>query len=252
MTAQDFEGRRILVVEDELHMLEVIRMTLEGAGFVVSGATTGQDALVRLRDELPDLVLLDVNLPDMSGFDILKDIRATATMPVIMLTVQAGDEDRVRGLELGADDYIAKPFNHRELVSRIKAVLRRTEMPAPLARRIVEVDPELSVDFDRREAIVRGQTVHLRPTEFKLLHHLINNAGRLLTHEALLSRVWGPEYRDDTQLLRLYITYLRKKLERDLAHPRYIFNERGLGYRFIDFKHEERHHGEGRSSTAQN
>jgi two-component system KDP operon response regulator KdpE len=236
VSSNDFEGRRILVVEDELHMLELIRQTLEAAGFVVSGATSGRDALVRLREELPDLALLDVNLPDTSGFDLLKEIRSTATMPVIMLTVQAGDEDRVRGLELGADDYLAKPFNHRELVSRIKAVLRRTEMPAPMARRIVRVDDDLSVDFDRREAIVRGQTVHLRPTEFKLLHHLMNHPGRLLTHEALLSKVWGPEYRDDTQLLRLYITYLRKKLEQDLAHPRYIFNERGLGYRFVEFK----------------
>ncbi|MHB2016725.1 MAG: response regulator transcription factor [Candidatus Xenobia bacterium] len=238
-TTADFAGRRILVVEDELHMLDLIRITLEGAGFLVSGATTGQDARVRLRDELPDLVLLDVNLPDMSGFELLREIRSLGTMPVIMLTVQATDEDRIRGLELGADDYIAKPFNHRELVSRIKAVLRRTDTPAPVARRIVKVDDHLSVDFDKREAIVAGTPVRLRPTEFKLLHHLMNHPGRLLTHEALLSRVWGPEYRDDTQLLRLYITYLRQKIEPDLQHPRYIFNERGLGYRFVDFQSAE-------------
>jgi len=191
-------------------------------------------------------VLLDVNLPDLTGFEVLEQIRAGIPIPVIMLTAQNSEEDRVRGLELGADDYLAKPFSHRELVSRIKAVLRRTEMPAPLARQVVEVDDELSVDLDRREVIVRGERVRLRPTEFKLLHHLMSHAGQILTHDALLSRVWGPEYRDDTQLLRLYVTYLRKKLERDPAHPRYIHNERGLGYRFLDFRAAETESPRGR------
>ena len=184
---------------------------------------------------MPELVLLDVNLPDESGFDVLKAIRSVATLPVIMLTVQNTESDRVRGLELGADDYMGKPFGHRELVSRVKAVLRRTELPAPLARQVVKVDEDLSVDFDKRQAVVQGQVVRLRPTEFKLLHHFMSHPGKLLTHEILLSRVWGPEYRDDTQLLRLYVTYLRKKLERDPSHPRYILNERGMGYRFIEF-----------------
>lgn len=228
--------RRILVVEDEPHMLDLIRLALESAGFLVSGATTGEEAMRRVREELPDLVLLDVNLPDMSGFDVLEDVRAHVQVPVIMLTVQATEDDRVHGLELGADDYIAKPFGHRELISRIKAVLRRTEMASPVPRNQVRVDEDLAVDFDRREAVVRGQPVKLRPTEFKLLHSLMSHPGRILTHESLLSRVWGPEYRDDAQLLRLYINYLRKKLERDPSHPRYIQNERGLGYRFLDFR----------------
>ncbi|MBI3924565.1 MAG: response regulator transcription factor [Armatimonadetes bacterium] len=237
--AKDFRNRRILVVEDEPHMLDLIRITLEGAGFEVSGAVSGQEGLERIRDEIPDLVLLDLNLPDVSGFEVLREIRGTVQVPVIMVTVQASEEDKVLGLELGADDYIGKPFNHRELVSRIKAVLRRTEMPAPVTRGAVKIDEHLSVDLDRREAIVEGEKVHLRPTEFKLLYQFINHPGRLLTHETLLTRVWGPEYRDDTQILRLYVTYLRKKLEPDPAHPRYIANERGLGYRFRDYRKAE-------------
>ena len=234
--ANDFKDRRILVIEDKPHMLDLIRVTLEGAGFIVSGAMSGAEGLERLREEIPDLVVLDLNLPDVSGFEVLRQIRQTVGIPVIMVTVQASDDDRVLGLELGADDYMGKPFNHRELISRIKAVLRRTETPAPVTRGLVQIDDRLQVDLDRREAVVEGERVHLRPTEFKLLHQFINHPGRMLTHETLLSRVWGPEYRDDTQILRLYVTYLRKKLEADPSHPRYIFNERGLGYRFHDYQ----------------
>ena len=234
--ANDFKDRRILVIEDEPHMLDLIRVTLEGAGFIVSGAMSGAEGLERLREEIPDLVVLDLNLPDVSGFEVLRQIRQTVGIPVIMVTVQASDHGAVLGLELGADDYMGKPFNHRELMSRIKAVLRRTETPAPVTRGLVQIDDRLQVDLDRREAVVEGERVHLRPTEFKLLHQFINHPGRMLTHETLLSRVWGPEYRDDTQILRLYVTYLRKKLEADPSHPRYIFNERGLGYRFHDYQ----------------
>lgn len=236
MSVNEYSGRRIVAVEDEPHILDLIRTTLENAGFIMSGATTGLEGIGRIRDELPDLALLDVNLPDMSGFDVLETVRKSLGIPCIMLTVQDDEDARVRGLELGADDYIGKPFGHRELVSRIKAVLRRAEAPAPLARNRVRVDDRLTVDFDRRLAEVDGQDVHLRPTEYKLLHHFMNYPGKLLSHENLLSRVWGPEYRDDTQLLRLYVNYLRKKLESDPANPRYIFNERGLGYRFVEYK----------------
>jgi two-component system KDP operon response regulator KdpE len=217
-------------------MLDLIQTALETAGFTVSGASSGGEGLKKLRNDLPDAVVLDVNLPDLSGFDVLREIREGATVPVIMLTVQNTESDRVHGLELGADDYLGKPFGHRELVSRIKAVLRRTEAAGASPHEVVKVDDELSVDLEQRHAIVRGETVRFRPTEFKLLAQLIRHPGRLQTHETLLSRVWGPEYRDDTQLLRLYINYLRKKLERDPAHPRYIVNERGMGYRFLDFK----------------
>jgi two-component system KDP operon response regulator KdpE len=144
----------------------------------------------------------------------------------------------VRGLELGADDYVTKPFSPRELSSRIKAVLRRTEMPLPVEKTALKIDDDLSVDFNRREVIARGERAKLRPTEYRLLYHLVNNAGWLMTHETLLSKVWGYAYRDDTQLLRLYITYLRQKIEPDPSNPKYIFTERGIGYRFVDFKRE--------------
>ena len=230
-------AQTILVVDDEPHLVDVIRLTLEREGYQVAEADNGYRALARMREDLPDLVLLDVMMPEMDGLETLKEIRAASTVPVIMLTVRATEQDKVRGLELGADDYIAKPFSHRELVQRIKAVLRRAEMAPPVAKsEVVTVDADLSVDFDKREVVVRGDHIKLRPTEYKLLYHLVSNGGRLLTHETLLTKVWGREYRDDTQLLRLYITYLRQKIEKDPSHPHYILNERGLGYRFVEFE----------------
>jgi DNA-binding response OmpR family regulator len=230
-------SQTILVVDDEPNLVDLIRMTLERENYHVIEADNGYKAIQRLREELPDLVLLDVMMPEMDGLETLKEIRAFSNIPVIMLTVRATEQDKVRGLELGADDYIAKPFSHRELVQRIKAVLRRAEMaPAVPKSDLVVIDTDLSVDFDKREVIVRGERVRLRPTEYKLLYHMVNNAGRLMTHDALLTKVWGREYRDDTQLLRLYITYLRQKIEQDPSHPHYILNERGLGYRFVEIE----------------
>ncbi len=232
-------SQTILVVDDEPNLVDLIRMTLERESYQVIEADNGYKAIQRLREELPDLVLLDVMMPEMDGLETLKEIRAFSNIPVIMLTVRATEQDKVRGLELGADDYIAKPFSHRELVQRIKAVLRRAEMaPAVPKSDVVIIDKDLSVDFDKREVLVRGERVRLRPTEYKLLYHMVNNAGRLMTHDALLTKVWGREYRDDTQLLRLYITYLRQKIERDPSHPHYILNERGLGYRFVEIERE--------------
>ncbi|HMA35492.1 MAG TPA: response regulator transcription factor [Chloroflexia bacterium] len=225
----------ILVVDDEPRIVDLVTAILESQGYAVIEAGDGDAAIAALRNHLPDLVLLDVMLPGADGFQVLKAIREISTVPVIMLTVQASEADKVRGLELGADDYVAKPFGQRELVSRVKALLRRAEMPAAgPVHSLVEIDPHLAIDFDTREVIVDGTRIKLRPTEYKLLYHLVRNAGRLLNHETLLTRVWGREYLDDTQLLRLYITYLRQKIEPDPSNPRYILNERGLGYRFAD------------------
>jgi two-component system, OmpR family, KDP operon response regulator KdpE len=228
--------RIILVVDDEARMVRFVRMNLELEGFQVVEANDGVEALEKVRDALPDLVLLDVMMPGMDGFETLARLREISTVPVIMLTVKGEETDRIRGLELGADDYVAKPFSPRELASRIRAVLRRAEMPSPVARTAIRVDDHLEIDFRQREVIVGGERVRLRPTEYRLLYHLVNNAGWIMTHEMLLSKVWGYEYRDETGLLRLYITYLRQKIEPDPAHPRYIFTERGVGYRFVDFK----------------
>jgi two-component system KDP operon response regulator KdpE len=213
-------------------------MNLELEGFQVSEAGNGVEALEKVRDELPDLVVLDVNMPLLDGFETLERLREVSTVPVIMLTVKGDEEDRIRGLELGADDYVAKPFSPRELVSRIRAVLRRVEMPAPVAKTEIKIDDRLSVDFQRREVLVEGERVTLRPTEYRLLYHLVNNAGWVMTHETLLSKVWGYEYREESQLLRVYITYLRKKIEPDPSDPRYILTERGVGYRFVDFRRD--------------
>jgi len=226
---------RVLIVEDDAALRLAMTKVLRAAGYEISVAKTGDEGLAAALAEPPDLVLLDVMLPGEDGFAVLKRIREISNVPVIMLTVQAGEADRVRGLELGADDYVAKPFSHRELLSRVKALLRRAEMPpsAPVHSPF-EIDDRLAIDFDTREVIVDGRRIKLRPTEYRLLYHLVRNAGRLLNHETLLTRVWGREYVDDTQLLRLYITYLRQKIEPDPSNPRYIMNERGLGYRFAD------------------
>ena len=230
------DAKLILVVDDESRMRRFMHMNLDLEGYRVIEAENGLEAVNRAREDLPDMVLLDVMMPEMDGFEALRLIRETSNMPVIMLTVKGEEEDRVRGLELGADDYVTKPFSPRELASRIKAVLRRSEMPTPAEESVIKVDDRLQIDFNRRQVIVDGEEVKLRPTEYRLLYHLVNNAGWTLPHETLLAKVWGHEYRDETHYLRLYITYLRQKIEEDPAHPEYILTERGLGYRFVDFK----------------
>jgi DNA-binding response OmpR family regulator len=229
-------ARHVLVVDDEPRMTRFIRLNLEHDGFIVSEAASGTQALEQLRDQLPDIVLLDVLMPDIDGFETLSLIREISTVPVIMLTARGDEDDRVRGLELGADDYITKPFSPRELVSRVRAVLRRTEIPSPTSHAPIEVDNRLKIDFDRREVWVEGKLVKLRPTEFKLLYHLVQNAGWVVPHEQLLAKVWGYEYRDETHYLRLYINYLRQKLEKNPSDPQYILTERGVGYRFMDYR----------------
>jgi len=199
-------------------------------------AYRGMQAIQALRDALPDLILLDVMMPDLDGFEVLKMIREVSTVPVIMLTAKGEEDDRVRGLELGADDYVTKPFSPRELVSRVRAVLRRTDQASGQApNEVIRVDERLQIDFSRREVWVEGQLVKLRPTEYRLLYHLVQNAGWVMTYDQLLSKVWGYEYRDEPHYVRLYINYLRQKLEEDPANPKYILTERGVGYRFVDY-----------------
>ncbi len=228
----DQRDMTILVVDDEPRIRDFVRMNLELEHYTVIEASNGVEALDQLREHLPDLVVLDVMMPEMDGFETLRAIREVSTIPVIMLTVRQNEQDKIHGLDLGADDYLAKPFSPRELLSRIRALLRRSLMAPPSRKTEIVVDEDLTIDFARREVIVRGQKVILRPTEYRLLYHLVSNAGRLLTHETLLSKVWGREYRDEAHYLRLYITYLRQKIEKDPAHPQYILTERGVGYRF--------------------
>lgn len=234
------DAKRILVVDDEPRMRRFIHMNLDLEGYQVLEASNGLEAIKRVREDLPDLVLLDVMMPEIDGFETLREIRQFSNVPVIMLTVKGDEDDKVRGLELGADDYVTKPFGPRELSSRIKAVLRRAEIPTPAEQSIIRVDDRLQIDFNLRQVIVDGQVIKLRPTEYRLLYHLVNNAGWTMPHETLLAKVWGHEYRDETHYLRLYITYLRQKIEKDPANPQYILTERGIGYRFVDFKNRDK------------
>jgi DNA-binding response OmpR family regulator len=226
----------IIVVDDEPRMVRFVKMNLDLEGYITLEANDGFQALEKLRDYNPDLVLLDVEMPGMDGFETLKRLREISDVAVIMLTVRSDEDDRIKGLDLGADDYVTKPFSPRELSSRIRAVLRRFEQPGRPEQQIVTIDDRLQVDFQRRDVIVDGERISLRPTEYRLLYHLIQNAGWVVPHETLLTKVWGHEYINDNHLLRLYITYLRKKIEIDPADPQYIFTERGLGYRFVDFE----------------
>jgi len=242
MTEEQFTNRRILIVDDEERMVRFIHLNLEHDGFQVIEAFTGQQAMDKLRENLPDLVLLDVMLPDIDGLEVLRLIRENNDVPVIMLTAKGEEDDRVQGLELGADDYITKPFSPRELVSRVKAVLRRTTGTRSATSGVNDIDERLKIDFDRREVWVDGELVKLRPTEYRLLYHLVQNAGWVVTHDQILAKVWGYEYRDEPHYVRLYVNYLRQKLEEDPANPKYILTERGVGYRFLDYKRE---HGDG-------
>ena len=230
---------RILVVDDERRMVGFIRLNLEQDGFEVIEAYNGTEALDRLRDSLPDLILLDVMMPDIDGFEVLRTIREISQVPVIMLTAKGEEDDKIKGLELGADDYVTKPFSPRELVSRVKAVLRRGSSFEEGDQGVIEMDDRLKIDFGRREVWVDDELVKLRPTEYRLLYHLVQNAGWVLTHDQILTKVWGYEYRDEPHYVRLYINYLRKKIEEDPANPKYILTERGVGYRFIDYKRDD-------------
>ena len=228
--------RRILIVDDEPNLVDAVRLYLEMEGYIVVGATSGAEALVKLRDLLPDLVILDVMMPQMDGFETLREVRKVSNVPLIMLTARGEEDDKIRGLRLGADDYVAKPFSQRELVTRIQAVLRRAEAPPLVAKTTVEVDEDLKIDFSRAEVYLRGQRVQLTPTEYRLLYHLASNPGRVLPYETILAKVWGMEYREEEHYVRLYVNYLRQKIEPDPGHPKYVLTERGLGYRFVDFR----------------
>jgi DNA-binding response OmpR family regulator len=225
----------VLVVDDAPEVVDSVRF-----GFAVQwrevdllSAGTGKEALELVERESPDLVLLDVGLPDMDGFKVLEELRFFSDVPVIMLTARDDTIDKVKGLELGADDYVTKPFNHLELLARIKAVLRRLDMPPPKSRAPSFRSGDLEMDFAAQEVRVKGQPVRLTPTEYKLLYHLVRNAGRTLPHGTLLAKVWGREYLDEVDYLRVYVRRLRDKLGDDPEKPRHIRTERGLGYRFL-------------------
>lgn len=226
---------RILVVDDEPDVIESVQLglTLQWREVEVLGAEDGEKALDIVERESPDIVLLDIGLPGRDGFDVLRELRQFSDVPVVMLTARDDAMDKVKGLELGADDYVTKPFNHLELMARVRAVLRRHDMPAPASRTPSFRSGELEMDFARQEVRLRGERVELTPTEYKVLYHLVRNAGHVLQHGTLLAKVWGREYMDETDYVRVYIRRLRDKLGDDPDNPRYIQTERRLGYRFL-------------------
>jgi len=219
----------ILVVDDEPQIRRVLRSTLTFRGYTISEAKTGEEALEMVRKVKPDLILLDVNLPGMSGVEACREIRRSSDAPIIMLTVRNSERDKVVALDAGADDYVTKPFGIEELLARVRASLRRHPSVDALAP---FVSKDFSVDFEQRRVTVGGEDVHLAPKEFEVLRHLIVNQGKPVSHRKLLQTIWGPEYGEETENLRVVINQLRKKIEKDPSQPRYILTETWVGYRF--------------------
>lgn len=224
---------KILIVDEEPDVVRLISVSfgMQQSNWEILAASDGEEGLTMLERERPALVLLDVGLPDMNGFQVLEQIRLFSDVPVIMLTVHDDELSKVRGLELGADDYITKPFSHLELLARVRAVLRRAQS-LPLAHEKPFVSGDLTVDFVRREVTRHGEPVPLTATEYRLLYHLVRNAGQVLPHETLLARVWGREYTDEINYLKVYVSRLRAKLEDDPRNPQHILTEHGIGYWF--------------------
>jgi two-component system KDP operon response regulator KdpE len=222
------DGSLVLVVDDELQIRRFLRISLEGRGYEVIEAANGHDALTRAAQARPDLILLDMGLPDMEGMEVLARLREWTKTPVLILSVRDSDQDKVGALDAGADDYVTKPFSTDELLARMRTALRhaRTNPDEP-----VFTSGRLTVDLSRRIVTVEGNPVRLTPTEYALLRLMIQNAGRVLTHAQILRAVWGPEYVNETHYLRVYFAQLRQKLEADPSVPRLLLTEPGVGYR---------------------
>jgi two-component system, OmpR family, KDP operon response regulator KdpE len=220
---------KILIVDDAQQVRRVLRTALSAEGYTIFEAGTGEEALESIRQSTPDAILLDVNMPGMGGLETCREIRRTLDVPIVMLTVRNAERDKVMALDAGADDYVVKPFGMAELLARIRAALRRR---VPQGQLTSFSTKDLSVDFEARQVTVKGRDVHLTPKEFELLRHLVTNAGKPITHRRLLQAVWGPDYGDEPEYLRVMINQLRKKIESDPAKPKLILTEPWVGYRF--------------------
>ena len=220
---------KILIVDDAQQVRRVLRTALSSEGYTTYEAASGEEALDSIRAAVPDAILLDVNMPGMGGLEACREIRRTLDVPILMLTVRNSERDKVLALDAGADDYVVKPFGMQELLARIRAALRRRTARAKVTSFAAK---DLNIDFEARVVAVRGRDVHLTPKEFELLRHLVLNAGKPLTHRRLLQAVWGPDYGDEPEYLRVMINQLRKKLESDPTRPKLILTEPWVGYRF--------------------
>jgi len=224
---------RILLVEDEPSLVETVRYALEREGFAVDVARDGRAALDRFAEAEPDLVILDLMLPAVSGLDVCRRIRASSTVPIVMVTAKDSEADKVAGLELGADDYVTKPFSVRELVSRVRAHLRRSQMTAPVTNGSKLAGGPVHMDVDRHEVMIDGAAVSFPPKEFELLETFLRRKGRLLTREFLIEEVWGHDYFGDTKTLDVHVKRIRRKIESDPHEPALLLTVRGLGYKFV-------------------
>lgn len=234
--APEASERVVLIASEDPRRAAHLRQAIVVDDYNVMTLDGHDDVARQVIESLPDLVILEEPHVESDGIEVLAAIRRGSSVPVIVVSENDDELAKVAALDHGADEYVVVPCGERELRSRVRAVLRRASMPAPTPKTEFAVDERLTVDFGRREVIVDGRRVSLRPTEYRLLYHLVNNAGRVLAHETLLAKVWGFEYRTEEHYVRLYVTYLRQKIESDPRHPRYILNERGLGYRFCDPK----------------
>ena len=225
---------RILIVDDELSIIKFLRANLESKGYEVLIAMNGAEALKVFEMELPDLALLDITMPKMNGFEVCRRLREWSQVPIIMLSARGDESDKVKCLDLGADDYITKPFGKDELIARVKAVIRRTEMSTTMPTQSSLTSGDLQIDFASRQVTIAGKEVKLTPTEYNLLQELVLNTGKVLTHIYLLNKVWGPEYREEREYLHVFVRRLRVKLEPDPKNPRYIVTMPAIGYQFKD------------------
>ena len=223
---------RILIVDDELAIIKFLRANLEAKGFETLAAMDGIEALQTTKRELPDLVILDIMMPKMDGFEVCRQFREWTQIPIIMLSAQGDEANKVKCLSLGADDYITKPFGASELIARVRAVLRRTEAAGTIPAQTSFTSGDLQINFAQRRVTIADKEVKLTPTEYSLLQEFVLNTGNVLTHAYLLNKVWGLEYREEREYLHVFVRRLRAKLESDPTNPKYIITVPGVGYQF--------------------
>ena len=222
---------RILVIEDETQIRRFVRMALEGADYLVSEAATLQQGMVQAGTHHPELIILDLNLPDGDGIEVVKAVRTWSDIPILILSARLEEADKIQALDSGADDYLSKPFSVGELTARVRALLRRKSRLCEDASPLIEFG-EVQVDFSKRTVVRRGEAVHLTPIEYKLLSALLSHPGKVMTQKALLKEVWGPTFTESGHYLRIYVGHLRQKLEADPTQPKHFITEIGVGYRF--------------------
>ncbi len=225
---------RILVVDDEVSIIRFLRANLEAEGYQVLAAMDGAEALQTFEMELPDLVILDILMPKIDGFEVCRRLREWSRVPIIMLSARGDESDKVKCLDLGADDYITKPFSKDELIARVKAVMRRTRIASSIPIQPSFTNGDLQINFVKRQVTISGKEVKLTPTEYSLLQELVLNAGKVLSYTHLLNKVWGTEYWEEREYVHVFVRRLRTKLEPDPTNPRYIMTVPGVGYQFRD------------------